>query len=162
MARYRRKWCCVSDTIYQGGTGRIVANRVNLNSKDNSILRISTTSGYSLQGTRRPYQALTLSRLLDVSESGKTISNDGAGSFIALTLPDTTEYGVEYKFVRVSSFDIRVTPQGGSSIKYSGGTMTAGEYIALSSDGAKLHLMSDGNGDWIATYEFGSLTEETP
>jgi len=152
----------VSDTIYQGGVGRIVANTVNLNSKDNTVLRISTTSGYSLQGARRSYQAMNISRLLDVSESGKTLSNDGAGTFIALTLPNTTEYGVEFKFVRISSFDMRITPQTGSSIKYSGGTMTTGEYLALSSDGAKLHLVSDGNGDWIATYEFGSLVEETP
>ena len=152
----------MSNIIYQGDVGRIIANTVNLNSKDGGVMQISTSSGFTLTGARVSYQAMTISRLLDVSESGKTLSNDAAASNIALTLPDTTEIGITYKFVRIASFEIRVTPPATSKIRYSGGDMTDAEYLALASDGAKLHLISDGNGDWIAMYEFGTLTEETP
>lgn len=152
----------MTDIIYQGQIGRIIANTVNLNSKDGSIANISTNSGYSLKGARLPYQALTISRALGVTETNKIISNDGASGIIAITLPDTTLSGIVFKFVRVASFDIRITPQAGWKIRYSVGDMATGEYLALASDGAKLHLVSDGNGDWIATYEFGTLTEQTP
>ena len=152
----------MSDIIYQGDVGRIIANKVNLNSKDGTILQLSTSSGYSLQGARMPYQSLVISRTLYVTETGKVFSNDAAASNIALTLPDTSEAGITYKFVRIASFQIRVTPPAGSKIRYSVGDMTDAEYLALDSNGAKLHIISDGNGDWIATYEFGTLTEETP
>jgi hypothetical protein len=152
----------VSDTIYQGGIARIVTNVLSLNSKDGTILSVGTDTGFALNGARVPYSALNLSKLLFVGESNKIFSNDGAASVIALTLPTTTEAGIAFKFVRVASFDMRITPPAGSKIRYSGGDMTDGEYLALASDGAKLHLVSDGAGDWIATYEAGTLTEETP
>jgi hypothetical protein len=152
----------MTDIIYQGQTARIVANRVNLNSKDGTVLNISTNSGFSLQGARLPYQALTLSRALGVTETNKVISNDGVASLLDITLPTTTEGGIVFKFVRVASFDMRITPPAGSKIRYSVGDMADAEYLALASDGAKLHLVSDGLGDWIAIYEAGTLTEQTP
>jgi hypothetical protein len=152
----------MTDIIYQGQVGRIVANRVNLNSKDGTILSISTSSGYSLQGARHPYQSLSISKALSVTEGGKILSNIGASSLISITLPTTTEAGIIFKFVRVAAFDMRITPPAASKIRYSGGDMADAEYLSLASNGAKLHLVSDGNGDWIATYEFGTLTEQTP
>jgi len=152
----------MTDIIYQGQVARIVANRVNLNSKDGTIMQISTNSGYNLKGARLPYQALAISKALDITETNKILSNDGAPGVIAITLPSTTEAGIVFKFVRVTSFDVRITPQAGDKIRYSVGDMADGEYLALASDGAKLHLVSDGAGDWIAIYEAGTLTEQTP
>lgn len=152
----------MSDIIYQGNIARIVANRINFNSKDGDVLQISTSSGYSLEGAMTPYQSLAISRVLGETETNKIITNDGALNLIAVTLPNTTKSGLIFKFVRVASFEIRVTPSADSKIRYSGGDMVDEEYLSLASNGAKLHLVSDGNGDWIATYEFGILTEETP
>lgn len=152
----------MADIIWQGGTGRIVADQINLNSKNGNLLRLSGDSGFSLEGTRAPVLDSVFSRTIGVSESNTIFVNTSAGGTVVLTLPDTTEFGIVYKFVRVASQAIRIDPPAGSSIIYSGGTMTTGEYLELASDGAKLHLVSDGSGNWIATYEYGTLTEETP
>ena len=152
----------MTDKIYSGQTARIIANVVRFNSKDGAVLDISTDTGFSLIGARIPYRSEIISRALSLAESGRISSNFGAAGLVALTLPDITVPGVTFKFVRVTTQSFRITPPGTSSIKYSGGTMSVGEYLELASDGAKLHLVSDGNGDWIATYEFGTLTEQTP
>jgi len=152
----------MTDNIYSGQEARIVANIVRFNSKDGSVLDIGTDTGFSLIGARIPYRAETISRTMTLTESGRISTNLGAGGLVELTLPDITVAGITFKFVRVEAQVFRINPPAGSSIKYSGGTMATGEYLGLTSIGAKLHLVSDGNGDWIATYEFGTLTEETP
>jgi hypothetical protein len=152
----------MTDIIYQGGTARIITDALGLNSKTGEVLVVTTTTGYSMSGARVPYSAYSISKTLTIADSNKAISNDGAGSFVAYTLPSTNEAGINFKFVRLANFDVRITPPAGSKIRYSAGDMADAEYLALASNGAKLHLVSDGSGDWIATYEFGTLTEQTP
>lgn len=154
------------DRIYQGEIAILRANMVSLiNKAGDGPLTLAPVGDIpwlvtGLRATYKSVQASTFS--LTAKDSGQTISNDGAAQIITVTLPLSPTPGIMFKFVRVDSFDVRVNPATGSAIKYSGGTMTDGEYLALVSDGAKLHIISDDNGDWIATYEFGTLTEETP
>lgn len=152
----------MTDIIYQGAGARIVANSINLNAKDATIMNVTTNTGYVMTGAMIQYAPTTVSRSIVIQESSKVFSNEGAGAAIELTLPAATYPGINFKFVRVASFALRVVPPASSAIKYSGGTMADAEYLELASDGAKLHLISDSSGDWIATYEFGTLTEQTP
>lgn len=152
----------MSVTIYEGNSGRIVVDSLNIVAKNGGTPRLTASNGFSLEGIRVPYQATSVTRTLGISESNSVITNEPAGGPLTLTLPDTTEAGVVFKFVRIAAFAFRIDPPTGSSIIYSGGTMSTGEYLELASNGAKLHLVSDGSGNWVATYEFGTLTQETP
>ena len=83
-------------------------------------------------------------------------------ALVTASLPNVTVAGIQFHFVRVASFDLRVDPPSSSALIYSGGTMADGEYLALASDGAKISVISNGDGDYVVTNEFGTLTEETP
>jgi len=104
---------------------------------------------------------LTSNKFIPEEDSGKTFSNSGAPGLIQATLNSASKDGVNYSFVRIAAQNIRVKPSNGR-IVYSSGIMPDGNFLSLNSNGAKLSLTYDGNGNWIATVEFGTLTEETP
>lgn len=109
-------------------------------------------------------EAFTGGDTLTARESGKLCHNTGAGATVTLTLPTGSNYaGIHYTFLRVAAQAFRVDPNAADNVVYSGGAMANGEYLELGSAGAKLTLAYDAaNTAWIATEEFGTLTEETP
>lgn len=155
----------MSDTIYKGTTGQIFVNTLVLTDKAGSgecTVQSNSGSAWLVRGSRFGYQVFTISSIITNSDSGKTISNVGAGAAVEITLPSAPGAGIHFDFVRIAPQALRVNPPAGSQIIYSGGTMADGEYLELASNGAKLSVISDGSGNWIATAEFGTLTEEIP
>lgn len=156
----------MADTIYRGSDGEISVDNLVLKDKAGTgECTVKSPSGVAWQakGVRMEYVAVTAaSIILNVSDSGKTLSNDGAAGIVQVTLPPTPGAGIAFSFIRVAAQAFRVNPPNGSQIIYSGGTMADGEYLELASDGAQLSVISDGNGNWIATSEMGTLTEESP
>jgi len=155
----------MNDVIYKGPTGQILVTTLVLTDKaGNGECTVKSNPGFAwlARGARFGYQAFTISSIITLSDSGKTISNDGAGATVEITLPTTPGAGIHFNFVRVASQALRINPPAGAQIIYSGGVMSDGEYLELASNGAKLSLISDGSNNWIATDESGTLTEETP
>lgn len=149
--------------IYQDVAGQInVTDLIMTNKTGDGFCTISPSGDTSwlAKGFRTEYEALIINDTLLLSDSGKTLTNDGAPGIIQINLPEVNQAGVQFNFIRIASFDVRVKPPSVNSIIYSSGVMTVGKYLALSSNGAKLHLLSNTSGNYIATYEFGTLVEE--
>ena len=99
---------------------------------------------------------------LTVSESDSVHTNTGVAAVTTLTLPSAPIQGTLLTVVRTAAFSIHLDPGAADHFIYSGGTMTDGEALYLDTLGAKIQVVADANGDWVATYELGTLTEETP
>lgn len=153
------------DVIFKGQTGRILTNTLFITNKAGNgdcTVRSETGNSWLAQSVRTAYESFALDTILDRFDSGKTVTNAGALGIVTVSLPVPGGAGVHFNFVRLASQAFRINPQGADAIIYSGGQMSNGEYLELASDGAKLSLISDDNNNWIATVEFGTLTEETP
>jgi len=85
--------------------------------------------------------------------------NTGATDTVTLTLPASAREGVGMTVVSVNAHAIDVTPQSGDHVEYSGGTMADSQALRVGSR-ARLELVYDGAGAWIATTEGGTLTEQ--
>lgn len=155
----------MSNIIYQGDNGQILVNNLILTDKvGTGAGKITAAPGESwlAKGFRVEFESVTVSSsFVFRNDSGKTFTNDEAIIPTQIILPNLPGPGIFFTFVRVATQALRVRPSGGSII-YSGGQMGNGEYLELASDGAVLSVISDANGNWIATNEQGTLTEETP
>lgn len=156
----------MADIIYQGENGQIFADNLILTNKNGdgelTIRPASSGGAWLAKGFRQEYETLTGDRFLNLNDSGKTLTNQGAGATVTVTLPNPSGAGINYNFVRIASQAFRIDPSADDAIIYSNGQMNNGEYLELASDGAKLSIASDNNNNWVATTEFGTLTEETP
>jgi len=121
-----------------------------------------TSANISGASVRKVYQAHTADDLIAATESDSVFTNAGAAGVVALTLTDNAAAGTTHVFVRAAAQSFRANPHDSDTITYSGGVMAAGEYLGLESTGARLELVADGAGNWYATDEHGTLTEETP
>jgi len=153
--------------IYEGEKAGIFVNTLFLENGDGTggpSIKSANNNAWSLASIARTYEAVTATGLIVGSDdSGKTFSNDGAASFVELALNissgNLSEIGVNYNFVRITSQELRIRPLTGR-IMYSSGVMADTKALSLTTDGAKLSLVYDGNDNWIATTEFGTLVEE--
>jgi len=156
----------MTDIVYQGDNGQIFVDNLLLTNKagDGELTMRAATSGgaWLAKGFRQELEALTGNGLATLGDSGKTFTNQGALAIVTAFLPNPSGAGINLNFVRVAPQAFRVEPQSTDAIIYSSGQMADGEYLELASDGAKLSVVSDPNNNWIATVEFGVLTEETP
>jgi len=107
--------------------------------------------------------ARTIDALLLDGESGSLQTNRGAAAPVTLSLPATGALlaGTNYTFRRLASFAFRVDPQIGDNLRFSGGAMSAGEYLEMNADEATFRVVWDGV-EWLVDLESGSLVEETP
>ena len=153
-------------TIYKGGKAGIFVDTLFLENGSGTggpTIKSANSNAWAMASLAKTYEAVTATGLLINSDSGKTYSNDGAGATVQISLNvasgTLSEVGLNYNFVRIASQELRVKPLSGRII-YSSGVMPDGKYLSLTTDGAKLSLVYDGNDNWIAVTEFGTLVEE--
>ena len=152
------------DTLYRGEQASILVDTLVMAGKDGqSDMTIAPPSGTSIQmeGVRSKLESLAADRLVIKSDSGTVFLGTGGGT-LNINLPEGgSDDGIEIGAIADSTTTVRVRPVGTENIIYTGGAMTNGEYLELSSN-AKLSLVSTGGGSWVAVLESGTLTEETP
>jgi hypothetical protein len=154
-------------SIYKGEKAGIFVDTLFLENGEGTsgpTIKSDNNNAWGLASIARTYEAVTATGvLIGPDDSGKTFSNDGAASFVELELNLTSgnmvEVGVNYNFVRIASQELRIRPLTGRII-YSSGVMADTKALSINSDGGKLSLVYDGNDNWIATTEFGTLVEE--
>ena len=155
----------MADIIYQGTNGKILVDSLILTDKAGTgegEIKAVPNGAWTAKGFKTEVEVVTAASVFAFKQdSGKTYINIGATNVTQVVLPNGAGAGVTYNFLRVASQAFRVKPSSGSII-YTGGQMAAGECLELASDGAKLSLISDENGNWVATQEDGTLTEQTP
>ncbi len=153
----------MADLIYRGQTGSIQTNQLTLSGKDGaSNTIISSPSGLAWQAKGLRDEFITLSAGIDAEKSSSgAVLYIGTASTVPVNLPEAgVDGGLNYTSIAAGGGTIQMNPVAGENIIYSGGSMTNGEYLAVT-DG-KLKLVSDGSGSWIAALESGTLAEETP
>jgi len=110
------------------------------------------------------YEAFTADATLDRNDSPKVCTNVGATGTVVLTLPQNAKGGEVFKFTRVAAQALRVDPGAAGAIYAAGigsyAKQADGKYVQLGAVGDQLELVADGNGDWIATNEVGTITVE--
>ena len=104
-------------------------------------------------------QAHTVSDTLTAAESGKLCTNRGAGAEVILTLPASPPTGTWFRFRRIATFSLKVTPPAGVPLRYSAGARPAGFFLQLATDEAGFRAVYDGT-DWDVSDEQGTLTPE--
>ncbi len=104
----------------------------------------------------------TADNLLTIAESGKVNTNLGDAGLQIQTLPATPNTGDTYTFAVVVAFEMRIDPQAGDHLIYSGGAMGDGEYLSSSTVGSSLTVTALSGDNWLVTREMGTWTEETP
>lgn len=100
-------------------------------------------------------------KVLTIAESGTIQTNAGASGAAAWTLPGAVA-GLEYGFVVMAAFELRVTPAGGDKIYYDGTAMAAAEYRYADAVGEYMHIVAVDATNWVVTTETGTWAEETP
>jgi hypothetical protein len=114
---------------------------------------------YAAGGIRRSIEPHTTDDTLAASESGGVHTNLGAAGVVTLALPTGAVAGTEFTFAVQAAQELRVEP-GTAAIRAASG-QTAGKYKSASGLGASLTLVADANGDWAATAEAGTWTQES-
>lgn len=89
-------------------------------------------------------------------------TNVGATGVVTLTLNSSEQTGWQGTFIRAEDYAFRIVPTSGSSqaIVYSNGKMTDGKYLELTAVGSSITLVKMSTGDWFATSELGTFSEE--
>ena len=88
---------------------------------------------------------------LSIGQSGTVFTNGTAAGVITLTLPVGAPVGVNYKFACINAVQLRVNPGPGSGIYIKGARQGDGKYVGVSGVGDFIHLVADGDGDWVST-----------
>jgi hypothetical protein len=114
---------------------------------------------YAAGGIRKSIEAHTTDDALGASESGSIHTNLGATGAVTFTLPTSAAQGTEFTFAVQAAQELRIEP-GTAAIRNSSG-QTAGQYKSASAIGASITLVADANGDWDATAEAGTWTQES-
>jgi len=114
---------------------------------------------YAAGGIRRSIEAHTADDTLASSESGSVHTNLGATGAVTLTLPTGAVAGTEFTFAVQAAQELRIDP--GTAAIRAGSGQAAGKYKSATDIGANLVLVADANGDWVATAEAGTWTQES-
>jgi len=110
------------------------------------ILRLTTIGPVNMAHIRHHVMAATLT----AAQSGTVNTNLGAVGTVTLTLPQNPPKGTEYKFVCMADFEIRLAPGAAGGIYVKGAKQTDNKYVSITDIGDFIHLIADGNGDWVA------------
>lgn len=92
----------------------------------------------------------TASFTLTAAQSGTVHTNLGAAGIVSATLPQSPPKGTEYKFVCMADIAIQIDPGAAGGIYIKGAKQADDKYIAIADIGDFVHLVADGNGDWVA------------
>ncbi len=92
----------------------------------------------------------TASFALNARQSGGVFTNLGAGGAITASLPQNPPEGTAFKFVCMADAALQIAPGAAGGIYVKGAKQADNKYIAISDIGDFVHLVADGNGDWVA------------
>jgi len=87
---------------------------------------------------------------LTAGMSGSVHTNLGAGGATVATLPQSPPKGTNYQFVCMADQEIRLEPGAAGGIYVKGAKQADDKYVSMTDIGDFVHLIADGNGDWVA------------
>ena len=115
------------------------------------ILRLDTTAPAGLA----PLEHHTASFTLTAAQSGTVHTNLGATSAITASLPASPPAGTAFKFACMADQALRLAPGTAGGIYIKGDKQADNKYVSVTDIGDFVHLIADGNGDWVAAASIG-------
>ncbi len=110
------------------------------------ILRLATDG----PGRSAKIEHKAASFSLTAQQSGTTFTNLGAAAAITVTLPQNPPKGTRFRFVCMADQAMQLDPGAAGGIYIKGAKQADDKYAAISDIGDFIHLVADGNGDWVA------------
>ncbi len=124
-------------------------------------VRLDTTAPVGVA----PLEHHTANFTLTAAHTGTVHTNLGASGAITATLPATPPTGTEFKFVCMAAQELRMEPGAAGGIYVKGAKQADDKYVSVTDVGDFVHLIADGNGDWVAVASIGGadadITVET-
>lgn len=87
---------------------------------------------------------------LTAAQSGTVHTNLGASGAVTVTLPQSPPEGTQFKFVCMADQELRIDPGAAGGIYIKGAKQTDDKYVSITDIADFIHLIADGNGDWVA------------
>lgn len=87
---------------------------------------------------------------LTAAQSGTVHTNLGASGAIVATLPQSPPKGTMYQFVCMADQELRLEPGAAGGVYVKGAKQADDKYVSVTDIGDFVHLIADGNGDWVA------------
>ena len=87
---------------------------------------------------------------LSAAQSGTVHTNLGAGGTITATLPQSPPKGTMFQFVCMADQAFQLEPGAAGGIYIKGAKQADDKYVSVTDIGDFIHLVADGNGDWVA------------
>ncbi|MCK4659166.1 MAG: hypothetical protein KAV82_06550 [Phycisphaerae bacterium] len=110
------------------------------------VLRLDTTAPAGFA----PLEHHAANFTLTAAHSGTVHTNLGASGTITATLPAAPPTGTEFKFVCMADQALRMEPGASGGIYIKGAKQADNKYVSVTDIGDFVHLIADGNGDWVA------------
>ncbi len=157
------RWTSQDLSVSRGGAGLLDVGQTS--GGIDGTVRVATLTGDGtgiLTGYNRAVEDHTADNTLTSAESQKVNTNLGDVDLQTQTLPASPATGDTYTFTVVAAFEMRIDPQVGDHLIYSGGSMADGEYLSSSTVGSTLTVTALSDDNWVVTGEQGTWTEETP
>ncbi len=88
-------------------------------------------------------------------QSGTTFTNLGATGAVVVTLPQNPPAGTSLHFVCMADQAMQIDPGAAGGIYIKGAKQADNKYAAIADIGDFMHLVADGNGDWVAVASIG-------
>lgn len=150
-----------AEIIHRSESSEIQVSELILTDKNGtgpSVISSPSGTAYQFRGSRLAIENNTESFSIPQHKSGYVWTNTGANTAITGVLPTGALAGTSAYFVRTGS-DIYVDPGADARIfiPESGSFRMAGEMAHLSSVGARMAIVSDGNDNWYPIIELGTI-----
>ena len=110
------------------------------------ILRLDTTAAVGVA----PLEHHAANFTLTAAHTGTVHTNLGASGTITATLPASPPTGTEFKFVCMADQALHMAPGTAGGIYIKGAKQADNKYVSVTDIGDFVHLVADGNGDWVA------------
>lgn len=123
-----------------------VGHVVDVPSSGEIVLRVSLHGPLESSGISHHAAGFTLT----AAHTGTTHTNLGASGAIVATLPQSPPQGTEYRFVCMADQEVRLEPGAAGGIYIKGAKQADDKYVSMTDIGDFIHLVADGNGDWVA------------
>jgi hypothetical protein len=134
-----------------GARGTFVGHVQSVPSPGRIILRLAGSG--QARAARIEHRAESFA--LAAGQSGLTLTNLGATGAVTASLPQNPPAGTCFAFVCMEDQLLRVAPGAGGGIYVKGAKQADNKYVAIGDIGDFLHLVADGNGDWVAVASIG-------
>ncbi|MCA9252840.1 MAG: hypothetical protein KDA54_17055 [Phycisphaerales bacterium] len=122
-----------------------------LESAGNIVLRLAGDGPARMS----PIDHRTANFGVSARQSGTTFTNAGAGGTITATLPQSAAKGTTFAFVCMADQALRIAPGAAGGIYIKGAKQADNKYVSITDIGDFVHLIADGNGDWVAVASIG-------